>query len=629
MTSRSSFLLVLAATLLATGSAPAGRAAAQGLEDDGGASWRLEQPQPPAAPPGVQGSSTPIGLGRIGDIEFWAPDHGLLITAGNGSTIAPGLWAYDGAAWHQLSTVCGATDGRIAWAGPEEFWTVSDGRPGQASVNGNIPPTIDNTLCHFSGGQVVGSYASPAFEADSYQPMHAAGCIVPPPAGVQSDCWFAGDPLPAPQVGAFHLYWDGSALRAEPNPQGHTVSDMRMFQGRLYESVRIRPSFNPPEPSEEDQLTEPESALEPSLLHEISPAGMQPTFVSLLPGVPGYGPEVFPSDLAPLRLSADEEALWGAAGPLSEIDTPPGSAMGEVTVVRYAEGEWSQMLGAGTDPPEGNPLGRDVVNGIAAEPGTESAWMALDSQEDAAQPSPTALATVARISADGTVSDVQELPTIQEREQGVGPKGAAAKIACPAVHECWLTTTQGWLFHLSDGASLPRDEDPAFSKLITYRPPDEGVPQVVPDAPPADDSGLLGEPPPISSLVTTKAASEFRIAVALLSGVHTRLLHGSSLELRFKLAVKARVRLVAERRKQVVASTPMRTLARGKHSLLLRLNPRRWPTKLSLQTHALAPLPTMSVNGAGAESVSTSLAFPSPRARSVPLLRFPDPEPLF
>src|ERR1035438_8714116 len=119
---------------------------------------------------------------------------------------------------------------------------------------------------------------------------------------------------------------------------------------------------------------------------------------------------------------------------------------------------------------------------------------------------------------------------------------------CPAVHDCWLTTTQGWLFHLSDGSSLPRDEDPAFARLITYRPPDEGVPQVVPDAPPADDSGILGEPPPISSLVTTKASTELRIAVPLLSDVHTRLVHGSALELRFKLAVKARGRLIAKRR---------------------------------------------------------------------------------
>jgi hypothetical protein len=42
-----------------------------------------------------------------------------------------------------------------------------------------------------------------------------------------------------------------------------------------------------------------------------------------------------------------------------------------------------------------------------------------------------------------------------------------------------------------------------------------------------------------------------------------------------------------------VASTPTRTLSAGARRLLLRLNPRAWPTKLSLQTYPLAPLPVL------------------------------------
>jgi hypothetical protein len=122
---------------------------------DEGSAWHLEQPLPPELPSG-QKASTPIGLGRIGDIEFWGPNRGLLITAGNPPTIPPGVWVYNGVSWHELASVCGATDGRIAWAGPDEFWTVSDGRPGQASIEGT-PPLEDNTLCHFANGAVVGS----------------------------------------------------------------------------------------------------------------------------------------------------------------------------------------------------------------------------------------------------------------------------------------------------------------------------------------------------------------------------------------------------------------------------------------------------------------------------------------
>jgi hypothetical protein len=98
--------------------------------------------------------------------------------------------------------------------------------------------------------------------------------------------------------------------------------------------------------------------------------------------------------------------------------------------------------------------------------------------------------------------------------------------------------------------------------------------------------------------------------VPLLSDVHTRLLHGTTLELSFHLAVKARVRLLAKRHSHVVASTPMRTLKAGKRSLQLRLNVNRWPTKLDLQTQALAPLPTVSSLSSGVETISTSLAFP-------------------
>src|SRR5262249_41452525 len=138
-------------------------------------------------------SNVPIPLGKVGAIEFWAPNRGLLITAGNPPTVPPGVWAYNGREWHELAEVCGASDGRIAWAGPEEFWTISDGRPGQVGIEGGRPPLEDNTLCHFDAGQVVGSYASLAFRLDSYQAMHAAGCLSP------SDCWFAGDVLPNPE----------------------------------------------------------------------------------------------------------------------------------------------------------------------------------------------------------------------------------------------------------------------------------------------------------------------------------------------------------------------------------------------------------------------------------------------
>lgn len=597
-------LFLAVAFALALGAGPfAVGAGAQELADDGGASWRLEPITPPELPDG-QRSTTPIGLGKIGDIEFWAPNRGLLITAGNGSTIPPGLWAYNGQGWHELATVCGATDGRIAWAGPNEFWTISNGRPGQAAdAHGNPAPLEDNTLCHFAGGAVVSSYASPAFQASSYQAMHATGCIT------ASDCWFAGDSLPEPQVGAFHLHWNGGSLEAKPyEGEGQAVDDMRPFEQRLYESVRVSRAARKLE--------------KPPALHLINPKGFNPAFESIS-GVPLYGPQEFPEALDFLHLSTDAGALWGAAGPQRE--TPAGSDAGRVTVVRYAAGKWSQLLGPGV--PGADPFPEDVVDSIAAEPpssigaepGMDSAWVALDTQIDSESPSPTEGALVARISADGTVSkeDEQRLPS---REEGIGPKGAAAKIVCPAPRDCWMATTQGWLFHLAPESErhLPEDADSAFAGLITYRPPDEGLPQVVPDAPPPDDSGLLGEPPPsLGSLLETSTSTiESKVTVPLLTNLHTRIMHGNTLELRFHLAVRARIRLLAKRRNKLVASTPMSTLAAGTRKLLLRLNPHDWPTKLSLQTHPLAPLPTVTVKksvggpehgGVGTNTVTTGL----------------------
>jgi hypothetical protein len=590
---------------------PAARAAAEG--EGAGASWRLEPVMPPTLP-GVPEATTPIGLGPIGDIQFWAPNRGLLITAGNPPTIPPGVWAYDGASWHELATQCGATDGRIAWAGPEEFWTVSDGRPGQSETEGT-PPLADNTLCHFSGGGIVGSYGSLAFRADSYQAMHAAGCLS------TTDCWFAGDKLPEGQVGSFHLHWDGASVTATPNPQGRSVHDMAAFGRRLYESVRITPS---------DQISPPESAFEPADLHTIAPRGVAPTFTSLRPessggqSLPVYSPEELPAALDFPHLSADGEELWAAADPAES--RPPESAGAEVTILHYSGGVWSQPLGPSTDPAGGSPFTKFVsrtgtptaeeverereneeVNSIAAEPSGAGAWVALSSRKGSAT-GPVAPALLARVSSDGTVAQRQSLPSRQEELEGVGGKGAAAKIVCPALNDCWMATTQGWLFHLADEAHrhLPRDTDPAFAGLITFRPPDAGVPAVVPDAPPLDDSGLPGERPAALGPVEAPP-SESLVRVPLLSRLHTRLIHGSTVELRFHLAVRARIRLLAMRGKHVLAKTPMRTFASGDRKLLLRLDPKHWPTNLSLQTHALAPLPTTSTHGVGNNSVTTSL----------------------
>jgi hypothetical protein len=613
-------LLVATPTL---GGPLGGIASAQGLEDDGGAEWRLEQPAHPKAPPGVAESPALIGLGKIGDIEF-APrmtNRGALITSGIGRVIPSGVWEFNGVSWHELSEVCGGSDGRVIWAGPEEFWTIANGRSGQqANIHGELPPTRDNTLCRFSNAnhkgepmRVMESFAFPAFEADSYQAMNAGACLS------ADDCWFAGEPLPSDdsEAGSFHLHWDGHALSEEPYPEeGYPVESMQEFEGRLYEGVRI---------SEDDRV---ETTAQPAPLHVINPEGATTVFEALpWEDLPLYETGEYPSALDFLHLSAAEEILWAAAGPQT---TPEGSQPGQVTIARDEGGGWLQLLGPEQTALSGKqPFPEMTVTTVAAEPGAESAWFGLDSPSDYAkatspledeQGSATEYARVARIAANGELSAEDEQTLPGSSEVGTGAKGAAFTMTCPGPHDCWLATTRGWLFHLSteqerkeQEEGLRKDADPAFETLITERPADKGLPLPVPVSLADDDSGLPGELTTATAVPRVESAQRegSRVTLPLLSHVRSRLLHGDTLELRFRLAVKARLKLIAKRDKHVVAATAQRTLAAGNRSLKLRLDPKRWPTKLTLQQHALAPLPTETLNESNETTVTTSLEFPN------------------
>jgi hypothetical protein len=625
-------LLLLALVTTAAGGSLAVAAGAEGLP--AGAEWRLEQPPPPAPVAGVEESlGLPVGLGAIGDVEFFSSDRGALITAGNGSTVRPGIWVYNGQAWHELTAqtpeegICGAANGRIAWAGPDEFWTVSNGRPGQApDSQGNLPSLEDNTLCHFTAVgpkgeplakfEVVKSYASLAFQSTSYQAMHAAACISP------TNCWFGGSPLPAPAVGSFQLHWNGSTLAAEPYlPEGHAVEDMRAFEGQVFESLRL---------SETDPSIR--HALEVPALHVLGGEGAGEPVPELAEELYGPNEDLFALDY--LRLSANENALWAAAGSEPQPPEPTGSIPAGVTVLRYSRVQyssaskqyeeevtpaWKQVLGPRTTPTGSKRFPEEVVNSIAAEPQTNDLWIALESQEEAqaeasGHPSPIAHATLALLSADGEILDELQLPAA---------KGAAAHVVCPAVHDCWVATTAGWLFHLATAEEREQAQtngDSAFSGtyVITYRPEDEGVPPQTPTTLPVDDSGLTESRSGLEGVRVEPVAEEqfARVTLPLLSHERTRLRHGTELEFSFHLAVKARVRLIAKRRKSVVASTPTRTLQAGNRSLLLQLNVKRWPTKLNLQTHALGPLPTASTreNNSSTNTVTYGLVFPHARA---------------
>ncbi len=103
---------------------------------------------------------------------------------------------------------------------------------------------------------------------------------------------------------------------------------------------------------------------------------------------------------------------------------------------------------------------------------------------------------------------------------------------------------------------------------------------------------------------TAKREEGFQL-LPLISGIKTKIVKGSTLEMTFKLSVKGRVQLIAKRKKRVVAETKSRTFEPGRRKLLLALDRKRWPTELKLDQKNLAPLKKIPLTSSNVESVST------------------------
>jgi hypothetical protein len=595
--------------------------------------WRFEPALAPLPPEGVAPAPYPVPLGSVGAISFWAPNQGLLITAGTqsaegseGGAVPSGLYAYDGVDWHELASVCGGAKGRIAWAGPDEFWTISDQRAGQSTAGGQNQGDLEAlSLCHFQGDRVVGSYAMPLGEANSYVEMDAAACMS------SNDCWFAGQDGQSPNVGSFHLHWNGSEVSAIYDPSDHSVTGMASFNGKFYEGLAIgaEDSYL----GEEEESGRPQQTPEhPPLIRTIAPAGQtqlcagkQSSFCnaflfSVGQALPVYPERTLPDALGGFDLATDGSPLgvgatqlWAGANPLKQA--PVGSGAAKVTILRDAKGDWTQVLpalGSG-----GSSLGSSVLNGSASDlsktergepgsgsiapvPGTESAWLSLDSGADTAQ--------VVLLEANGTVAATDDLP---EAREDVGFRGTAGPIACPAFDDCWMATDPsgsaagGWLFHFSEGTVVAPNTDPLFDgedPTIAYRPPDNSVPVVYPDGFAEDNSLANQQPAPAPTAPsegTLAPTPKAKKAKPLVKDVKSKFLHHRTLVISFMLTAKAHVRLVARKRGQVVAKTRIESLRAGSHRLSLTLDPARWPTKLQFEAK---PIGASAPSGAGSES---------------------------
>lgn len=527
--------IVAAALFLAPGSA----SAAEPI-------WRLEQPPPP---PGVPFK---VPLGAPGDLKFWEPNRGLLTVEGN-DTIPRGIYSWNGQSWHRLATVCGGPGdtARIAWAGPTEFWVVSE--PSLPRRGSGL------ALCRFKDGQVVGSWSTRVDAGDPFRQMMSATCDGP------DNCWFGGigaqDAL-GEKVGAFHLRWNGSDLFTVYGPQGRGVSDMQFHQGVLYESTLVGRS--PENRDDPVDLAEPEPV--PRLIHRIAGTSFtnDPFEPAPLAGVPTDG-----SELLALDSDRDGANLWAVGGgAASGPSAPPEGAVARLPLAARLVGASFQEV-----PLDDRLFGKaERLGDVAAIPGTNEALAAVVPFAD--RHSVNSKATVARIGADGTTA-LTRLPPA-----GAG-RGSAARVACPSSSECWMVTWAGWIFRYSDGSPLPLDTEPAFQGTIEFRP-NESAEQFIPDRLPVDDSQLFA-PPPLPLVEEKPQGGKVKRLPPLLRRIDSKL-HGLRLVVGFTLTRRARVALLAKRGGRTVARTPLKVFAPGRHSLSLRLRRDRYPTRLAFTT---------------------------------------------
>lgn len=536
MSRRLSVLLAALAALLVT-VVPAASAEPASI-------WRLEQPPPP------EGAPFKVPLGAPGDLSFWAPNRGLLTVAGN-ATIPRGVFSWNGRSWHQLATVCGGPGdtARIAWAGPTEFWVVSE--PSLPRRGSGL------SLCRFKDGQVVGSFSTRVDAADPFRTMTSAVCDGP------NDCWFGGigsqDAL-GERVGAFHLHWDGTSLETVYGPQGRGVTDMEFHDGALYESTLVgRSAENRTDPVE---LADPEPV--PLLLHEIDSGAFanDPFLPVPSPGVPADGTEL-------LALDSDGTDLWAVGGgAASGPSAPEGGAVARSPLAaRLLDGSFQELSLSGASFGPGDRFGD-----VAALPGSEDALATVVPFAD--RRSANSKATVARIAPSGAVVTTR-LPAA-----GAG-RGSAARIACPAPEECWMVTWAGWLFRYSDGGQLPEDTEPAFQGTIEFRP-NEAAEQFIPDQPPVDDSQLFAPPELEGDPTAEPPKGKVKTLPPLLRKVRSEL-KGLTLIVSFTVTRKAKVALLAKRSGRTVARTPRLTFAPGRHQLVLKLSRENYPTHLAFQ----------------------------------------------
>jgi len=592
----------------------------------GGSCWEDVQPYPFGSAGGpLESSSVPNCDDATGEVTcplivtsmaFRAWNRGLAATTEQGSNATAttyGVWIFNGNHWYPDPTFPGSKKcpgNTIVWAGKLDYWLVGPG-----PEDGNDGKWAD--LCRFEGevGHEWEPFALP--KATKERIGTNPGGITSAACYAWNDCWFFGT------YGTV-VHWNGKTLTdASPDPsqrllQGeYTAAAAR--EGPAGERFGIAASTTS-ETYADGPLTtlqgEPPAQLFASSGQAFSPLPFTP-FTSPQAGDP------YRTDLVAADLDATGQG-WVAGNPaglrLEERSEGPSSEGGELVTAG-----WRPFAPPGS--PQPSPLQAVSTSGAAAActgpPATRftytpnyeqissagaflwssiavfpSAGEALAGgkawEETAGHEEPAGQPVIAQANCEGTTTLTR---FSEDSSAPVDRAGGVTALAANAANDAWAATSSG----TSGGPLTASDELPHLYRLTNGEPPEapegnEEEPERLKEEeegteeepqPPAAEAPPPPPPPPVEAPPTVTQTRTVTLAPAVYdvkAKLHTVKRNGQvylSLYITFKVRRPVTIGARALRSGHVVSQARPRHFAGDSGLLVLSLNRRHWPTKVS------------------------------------------------
>jgi hypothetical protein len=543
----------------------------------------------------------------ITSFAFRAPNRGLAAatnTDGTPNTTPFGVWLYNGARWFPDPTFPGkriCRGGTVLWAGKRDYWLIG-------------PSLFDTarwpSLCRFDGASFEWQpLALPT--ATINRVTRPDGTLLP--GGITSgacrawnDCWFFGS------YGT-RVRWDGTALTDASVDPGEPWRDSEIedalvrtdSQGNVFGlALGAASPGSAATGSLSTRLASPPDGSLP--MQALTYAGTSWTPLPFtLPTVPVVGD--------PLRTDAvaatlDQDGIgWGVGNPTG-VDERHGAALARPPIAAAMPAPAFAVSALGGEPDCPSPsLDRFVVrpsgggastiwSGVA---GADGAAYAIASGSTALPPGSPPVGDgqqepmLARLACGAPASQVvfrEPDPTFQQPDPRCGTghhppcvppplvpadrDGWATAVAADAPNHAWATTTGGFL---GDPSDIFR-EPPHLYELSDALAPAAPLGDDVEDRPlpvTADQTIFVFAPPP-------PPAPAPAARIKLKAPIHRIRVRYKNLILRVSFTVRypIRIGLEAKRSKLVVGRTGLHAWVSGSHTLVLRLDPKRWPTAI-------------------------------------------------